>query len=321
MTSQFTETFTGSFVSTGNPFQLALPSGVDYFELKNVTQWDNASSSQLVKTAIWHQAMTPGSALTTVNSVSAATDESDYLATGGFTPYADTGEALEVAIVGTTITQANPAVASATQTYQTGDVVRITKSTGMLQIAGWDFTVLFDSGSAFKLAYLDASGFGAAASAFKVQKVNPQSAWYPKWRFITGITKATQAVVTCSVDHGYKVGSQIRFSVSSSFGMTEINGLVGNVVAVDTVTGTTNTFTVDIDSTNFTTFAFPTSAIANQGVQFPQAIPLGINPPTGDNTTEFAFDNQGTQGLYIGSGVCGAASDFIVWTAFKGQQM
>ena len=80
------------------------------------------------------------------------------------------------------------------------------------------------------------------------------------------------------VDHGYKVGSQIRFSVSSSFGMTEINGLVGNVVAVDTVTGTTNTFTVDIDSTNFTTFAFPTSAVANQGVQFPQAILCKLTP-------------------------------------------
>lgn len=321
MTSQFTETFTGSFTSTGSPFNLALPSGVDYFVLNNTSNLGGSDNPGEVQQAIWHQALTPGDAIIVKNTDGAPTLTSTLLTSGGFTPYAQTGEALEVAIVGTTITDANPAVASATQTYQTGDVVRITKSTGMLQIAGWDFTVLFDSGSAFKLAYLDASGFGATASAFQVQKVNPQSAWYPKWRFITGISQAAQAVVTCSVDHGYKVGSQIRFSVSSDFGMQEINGLVGNVVAVNTVTGTTNTFTVDIDTTNFTAFAFPTSAVANQGVQFPQAIPLGINPPTGDNTTEFAFDNQSTQGLYIGSGVCGDASDFIVWTAYKGQRM
>ena len=96
MTSQFTETFTGSFVSTGNPFQLALPSGVDYFILKNVSQWGASADPGVVVEAVWHQAMTPGEALATTNTTSGNGLNADLIAAPlGFTPYADTGEVLE----------------------------------------------------------------------------------------------------------------------------------------------------------------------------------------------------------------------------------
>lgn len=63
---------------------------------------------------------------------------------------------------------------------------------------------------------------------------------------ITGITKAALAVVT-SAGHGYAVNDQVYFRGIT--GMIEINGLIGTIQSV-----TTDTFTVDIDSSNFTTF-------------------------------------------------------------------
>ena len=63
---------------------------------------------------------------------------------------------------------------------------------------------------------------------------------------ITGISKAASAVVTSSA-HGLAVGQVVV--VASVGGMTEINGLALLITAQDT-----NTFTLNIDSTNFTTY-------------------------------------------------------------------
>lgn len=69
---------------------------------------------------------------------------------------------------------------------------------------------------------------------------------------ITGITKASSAVVSSSA-HGLSVGAVVVFS--SVAGMTEINGRVGIITAA-----ATGTFTVNIDSTNFTTYTSGGSA-------------------------------------------------------------
>ncbi len=69
---------------------------------------------------------------------------------------------------------------------------------------------------------------------------------------ITGITKATSAVVT-STSHGLSVGTVVVFSSVS--GMTEINNVAGLITAQDT-----NTFTVNIDSSSFTTYTSGGSA-------------------------------------------------------------
>jgi hypothetical protein len=63
---------------------------------------------------------------------------------------------------------------------------------------------------------------------------------------LTAITKAASAVCTSSA-HGLTVGQVVVFA--SVAGMTEINGNVGLVTAQDT-----NTFTVNIDSTDYTTY-------------------------------------------------------------------
>lgn len=63
---------------------------------------------------------------------------------------------------------------------------------------------------------------------------------------ITAISKASSAVVT-SAAHGLAVGQVVVFA--AVVGMTEINGRVGLITAKDT-----GTFTVNIDSSAFTTY-------------------------------------------------------------------
>lgn len=68
---------------------------------------------------------------------------------------------------------------------------------------------------------------------------------------VTGITIASQAVVT-SASHGYAVGDNVTlFSVG---GMTQINGKILTITAV-----TTNTFTVDLDTTDSSKYSVYTS--------------------------------------------------------------
>lgn len=92
---------------------------------------------------------------------------------------------------------------------------------------------------------------------------------------ITGITQAAQAVVT-SPDHGYVVGWTVAFKGVE--GMTEINGMRGQIVAV-----TTDTYTVNIDSTGFSAFTGDTGGVpgSDEGGEggYPPPPPPGEDPP------------------------------------------
>lgn len=63
---------------------------------------------------------------------------------------------------------------------------------------------------------------------------------------LTAITKAASAVCT-STGHGLTVGTVVVFA--NAGGMVEINGMVGIITAQDT-----NTFTVNINSSSFSTY-------------------------------------------------------------------
>lgn len=92
---------------------------------------------------------------------------------------------------------------------------------------------------------------------------------------ITGITKAANAVVT-SPAHGYQVGWIVVFADVA--GMVEINSLRGRVLSV-----TTDTFTVDIDTTGFSTFTGDAGGVAGNAEGgtggYPAPPPPGEDPP------------------------------------------
>jgi hypothetical protein len=324
MTSPLHASFTGSFVSTGQSTILPFESSVDYFELFNETQMNSAANPGVVKKASWIRGMAAGSAYVVKNTNGLATDESSLLATGGVT-LINTSVTTPGPVVALTagpgaVTQAAPALAATGTTTGLVDgvsVVRMINTVGMFQIAGMDFTVgAVVAATSFQLKFLDSSGFAAGATdgSYRILPFDP--IYYPRSRFITKITQAAQAVVTMSVNHGYTVGQLVRINVPSAFGMIEMNGLQGTVLAVDLVN---NTITLNIDSTAFSAFAFPTSAIAANGVSFPQVVPIGeaATAPF-QNSLDDATRNTAVQGVQLGTGVVGVTSDVIRWFASKG---
>jgi hypothetical protein len=87
---------------------------------------------------------------------------------------------------------------------------------------------------------------------------------------ITGITSsAQQSVVTTAVTHGFVVGNQVQFLVPQQWGMVQMNGLKGLVLSI-----TSNTLTVNIDSSQFNPFITP-SVTLPVVIDTPQVIPIG----------------------------------------------
>ena len=108
------------------------------------------------------------------------------------------------------------------------------------------------------------------------------SSFYPSFRTITAITKASRAVITTSVPSGYNIGDVIRIDVPDTYKMVEINGMKGRVTAVSGVKTT-----VDIDSSGFTAFAWP-SDVDTDNFPLPRArtIPIGVTTMRPNNTSD-----------------------------------
>ena len=151
--------------------------------------------------------------------------------------------------------------------------------------------------------------------------VNNRAQYYPVHRSITKVTSSgTSTVVTTSVTHNYQVGQAVRFTVPAAFGMVQLDGLLGNITAVNTTTTSGNTFTVDIDSSSFTAFSFP----LNAAVPFSPAVvvPVGMDSSLAiaDNVNLLsdATYNQGYLAMNLAGGAnspAGQLNDQIYWVA------
>lgn len=84
----------------------------------------------------------------------------------------------------------------------------------------------------------------------------------PSLSYISGISNAVQATATFTMPHNFTPGENVAFRVTQPYGMTEINNMIGRVLAL-----TSNTITVDINSTFWKAFIIPISTI-------------GTSPPT-----------------------------------------
>ena len=90
--------------------------------------------------------------------------------------------------------------------------------------------------------------------------------FYPSFSFITGITNEKNAVVTFLEDHEFTDGEYISFRVGKDYGMFEISNRRGKVLSK-----TSDTVTVDIDTTTWTSFVYQDPIVATP----PVAVPAG----------------------------------------------
>jgi hypothetical protein len=341
----FTIITQGTFTqgATAASQKIILPSSADYFKVYNITQL-GASNNGTGVIFEWFgpnygAAATPadgalqwkidGSNVTNVKSITS----------GGFT-YVTTTPFVEAQASSaiTAITNANPAVVTQSNSYSNGDIIRIYNTTGMLQAGGMDFQISSVSGSGYTLLGLPATasnGFAAAATAGNTRRISKNAAVDPEFLYVTNISQASSAVVSTSVDPSnyYVVGMKVRFSVPSTFGMTQMDGLTGTITAVNGVAASNNigayNFTVDINSSGFSAFAFPASTSSPTSRLFATVAPAGAKTSFDPNTqvqtgynfvTQPFHTGQFTPYMFLRSGAnspAGQASDVILWQAYK----
>jgi len=316
----------GMFVSNGANVYLSLVSGVDWIRVRNLTQ---AAAAQTTATGVeffWQFGMAQNSEYTYLKSNAAgAANLIAYTTAGGFQYFNNTinNPGTLVSTITAISSAAIPVVTNTgTNGLIPGSVVRLINIVGGQQLGGIDFTVGYNTLSAttFSLDYM-AQIVAATTGSWRVIPYNPY--FYPSKRVITSITKATQAVITFSVLHTYQEGQAIRITVPAAFGMVEMNNILATIVAVnDATTGAgANSITVNVDSTSFTTFAWPTTGLLSA---FTPALAIPVGEDTADallqgvNILSDATLNEGAIGMILTGGAGfpgGANADVLIWEA------
>ena len=205
----------------------------------------------------------------------------------------------------------------------TGDIVRISNVVGGQQLGAYDIRVTRLNANTFQLSWMPQIAAAAAPGASAtVRRLSNEIYFSPKERVITSISQAVNAVVVFAAPHEFTVGQVVRFKVpainnSAAYGMTQISGLSGSVLAVDAAA---NSITVDIDTSGFSPFVFPLTTATN--MQLAQCTPIGENTAValqystnilGDATRNTAIIGVS---LYGGAGSPGgAADDQMFWVA------
>jgi len=326
----------GNFVSTGTATTIKLASGIDWMEVINWTNTTNPNDSEQYGFRYYWQLgmdnndglmdfydknLSAGATYTSTNTTVAI---SEFVGANGFT-YVDSSvqnPGNRVAI--TAVSTANPPVVSTGSTagLSAGSIVRLTNTTGALQLGGIDFSIdTIVASTSFRLPYMAQLSAAATAGYYRLIAFNPL--FYPSTRFISKVTKASQAVVTLTVSivensRAWQIGQKIRFNIPAEYGMVELDGVQANIVAVDYVN---NTITIDVDSTSFTTFAFPLTAAVPftpaQAIPFGETADANIANP---NLLDDSVINTGYTGMLLAAGnngPAGAEGDIIYWRAGK----
>lgn len=327
----------GSFTSDSTlAKQVAVTGPYDLVWLRNRTAWGDDAAETSVE-SWWRKGMAQGAAQTTDQAVTTGILSSEAVTSGGFT-FIDTANPPVFAGLATTAITGNAGTfvvtMASTGSIAVGDYVRLYGTTGELQIAGYTFQVTAVSlNTSITLGYMasavSAGGlavFAADATAGTVKKYIPNR-MYPRWSYIAMITKATQAVVYFTSKNDYTPGEILSFRVPSEFGMLEMNDVQARVLSV-TNSSTVSSVTLDWDTSGYTTFAFPTSAIAAAGVSPAVAVPSssGVVPdngsatipqvPEGTNLRD-AFDNRNKYLLDMGSNVITSSEAIYDWVVMR----
>jgi hypothetical protein len=312
----------------------------DFVIIRSITGWGEATDAQAIEWW-WERSMDQGTAkglLQSSAAIGSGAVTTVAVDSGGISTFDTANPPSYSALALTAITgSAGTFIVSMTDTdnIQVGDYVRLYSTTGELQIAGYSFQVTaVTANTSITLGYMASSGitFAADATAGSVLKYIPNR-MYPRWNFIANITKAAQAVVYFTAKNDFTPGEIVSFRVPSEFGMDEINNKAVRVLSV-TNSATVSSITIDLDTSGYTTFAYPTSVIAAAGVSPAVVVPSssGVVPyngsatvaqqPPGTNLLD-AFDNRNVRVIQFGSGLFdfsgfqGNDGDVWMWQAFK----
>jgi hypothetical protein len=282
--AQYSKIIRGTFTSTGAAKFLSLPMVPDTIEIWNKTKYATTTNHVGVS-AIGFAEDAAGTAYLTESNGTAWLGK--ILTSGGFTFLsAGTYQYGSTFTITGIVAATGVVTTSAPHGYSVGDTVLIYGTTGMLQIAGTMTTItVVPSTTTFTIGNIPTAGFAANATAGFVKKVLFADLYVPFGNPITAITTGTTTTIATAVNHSFTVGQEVFFVIpqvsASVWGTTQLDSQVylqANLVpqqAYITSITNANTFVVNVNSTGYTAFAYPTSAVAALGLTFPQVLAIG----------------------------------------------
>ncbi len=343
--SDFAITQQGRFVSTGTDKTLQVRSGVNWIKVYNQTAQADATRDRAIE-FYFQDGMAQGTGL---NWTLLGTQPNDPVTAGvlvapaGFTLIDSSDDnrfGPELAITSSTNTTTPVFTVPATTGLVNGSVIRLYNTVGQRDLSGTDWAVTAVDATHFTIASVLANVPGnTATNAGKFQLVRYNPLFYPRNRFIVkilaNVANPARTDITLSVQSGYKIGQEVRILIGDVpfYGMPEIDNLVGIITAVnDTLAAVGGlpalTITVDIDSSSFTAFKFPTNADAiSRAYTRAMVVPIGIDITTavdaGVDQLSDATINQGYIGVVLSGGAAalatagpaGAVGDVMFWVA------
>lgn len=332
-------------IGQANATIIQIPSNADWVRVMDYTQWgaNGTTGAYFNGTAnastgvqyYWQRGMAAGTGIVTYKGAASAVLDGDTLVSGGFTLYDPSGQSQgaqpllgnPVAVSAVT-NSTRPAVTHTADTsVQVGTVVRLF-STAQSDVNGQEFVVgtITDS-THFTLltagnALATAPGAIGGAGFYRIVYNANSALFYPRRRLITNITAAVNAQVSTAIAHGLTPGQEVRFNIPAVSGMTQLNPSLSNNyfpansstnAIVLTVVDDYN-FTINIDTSAYTAFTYPT--IAQQPSSFPFVIPFGEDTATSLITAASQVPTIGGQPIFNANS--GILADSTVNTGYLG---
>lgn len=328
----------GKFTSDGNAKTLNLRSDIDFITVYNFTNAMNGNGNDGVE-FYWQRGMGNGSGMYKyLSGGTNALNEGVLAASTGFYVVNTTVSPLGAAYAITSSTDATRPVFTIPDTTASvglvaGDIVRIYGQSGQPNVNGYDVTIDAVGANDFRWAPALATTPGVVGAGGYFRKLNFDSIYYPRLRFIVDIdSSGTSTVVKCSIPSGYVAGQKVTVVVPQDavsgtpvYGpmAAYINGLSGTVTSVNDAVGT-QTVTLDIDSSSFGAFTFPDAVQAAGALSKALLIPEGENSPyaysNNINVLSDAVYNTGYLGVTLKGGASapgGGNNDVMYWVAGK----
>lgn len=328
----------GAVRTNASVYIAQIPCGVDWMWVFNYTQagtvgtatanFNGVANSSIGWRYYWQRGMAAGTGIVDFKSAGTSVDNTDTLVSGGFTLFDPSGQTngayplVSPAVATTASTNATRPVVSTASTagLVVGSVVRMS-NTAQTDVNGIDMVVgAVTLNTSFTLltatnALATAPGAIGGAGFYRIVNVDPL--YYPRNRYVVNITQATNANVSTSVAHGLTVGQEVRFNIPAVSGMVQLNpdNVANNFIAATIVSVVDDyNFTINVDTTGFTAFTWPT--IAQQPSSFPQVIPVGED--TGFALTSVSAQVPVIGGVQIFNTNTGILADSTVNTGYLG---
>jgi hypothetical protein len=347
--------FIGSWTYTNpaTPVAVNIPMTAkpDWVFVKDTTNWGLATTAASPIYSEWFSSMASGSYLGLgQTSVSAGTVNlyTEQGTSGGFTFINQTMPPTFTKVAVTAVNGTTFVVSTGTTTgINVGDTVRLINITGANQISGSNLyqVTAVSAGTSITLGYaasaVTAGLVVANGTTGYYQKVYP-GYFLPNTLPVAYITQAAQAVVYFFRQNPYTPGQLVDFQIPTPYGMTQLSNLTAQsgsgpftsnpagaarVLSV-TNSSTVSSITIDVNTTGFTAFQFPTSAAFAGGASPAVCMPAGSGvvplngsatipaSPPGTNLAD-AFDNLSQYVMNIGTSAVGVANANMVVMAFK----